>query len=111
MIQCKALPASANASPGNQVGSAYSLSQSHQLVSRQGQDAEHQVPHYFGGALNPDVFAAKIVFESRIAALGHGALVETDRIRRLEFFFRAAAWIMGLFANNMINYWRRGQMR
>ncbi len=94
MIQGKAPPASSNAFPGNRVGSAPSLSQSHQLVSRQRQDTEHQMPHDFGGTLNPEGVATEFALESRIAALGHGALVETDRISRLEFFFRAAAWIM-----------------
>ncbi len=94
MIQGKAPPASSNAFPGNRVGSAPSLSQSHQLVSRQRQDTEHQMSHDFGGTLNPEGVATEFALESRIAALGHGALVETDRISRLEFFFRAAAWIM-----------------
>jgi hypothetical protein len=94
MIQCNVLLASSNASSGNQVGSAHSLSQSHQLVSRQGQDAKHQVSHDLGSAFDPEYIAAEFVFESRIAALGHRALVITDRIRRLEFFFRATARIV-----------------
>ena len=101
MIQCKALPASSNASRGNQVGSAYSLSQSHQLVSRQRQDAEHQVPHDFRVALDPEGLAAEFVLESGIAALGYGALVVANRISRLEFFFRATARIV-IDQRNMI---------
>jgi len=63
MIQGKARPASSNASPGNQVGSAYSLSQSHQLVSSERQDAEHQMPHDFDGTLDAEGVAAELILE------------------------------------------------
>ena len=75
MIRRKALPASANASPGNQVGSAYSLSQSHQLISGQRQHTKHQVSHHLGFTLDHDGVAAELVLEPSISALGGGALV------------------------------------
>jgi hypothetical protein len=59
--------------------------QSHQLVGAQFQDAEHQMTHHLGVAPDHDVSATELVLEAGIAALGDGALVVADGIRRFEF--------------------------
>ena len=67
------------------------MSQSHQLIGRQRQDTEHQVPHDLGAALDADGVAAELILEPRIAALGDGAFVVADRVGRLERLLQAAA--------------------
>ncbi len=94
MFQREARPASVRASPSEKAGSVFSLSQSHQLIGRQRQDTEHQVPHDLGAALDPDVVSAELILEPRIAALGDGAFVVTDGISRFKRFLFALARIV-----------------
>ena len=94
MFRREALPASVHASSGENAGGAFSLSQSHQLIGRQGQDTEHQVPHDLGAALDPEGVTAELILEPRIAALGDGAFVVADRVGRLERLLQAAARIV-----------------
>jgi hypothetical protein len=91
MISCSGNPASLNASQSNTRVSATlcSLSQSHQLISGQCQDTEHQMSHHFSGPLDHQVLAAELILESGIAALGNGTLVISNHIRRLERLFLA----------------------
>lgn len=71
-----------------------SLSQSHQLIGRQGQHAEHQMAHHLGSALDHDVVAAELVLEAGIAALGGGALVVADGLGRIEFNLGSLAGVV-----------------
>ncbi len=61
MILCEDRPTSAKASVPDVRYAALSLSQAHQLVGGQRQDAEHQMPHHFGSALNHQMLATELV--------------------------------------------------
>lgn len=94
MILRKACPASVDASAWETGGRRRSLSQSHQLISGQGQDAKHQAPYHLGAAFDPDIVAAKLVLEPGIATFRDGALVVANRVGRLEFLFLATTRIV-----------------
>lgn len=70
---------------------ARSQQQSHQLIGAQGEDTEHQVAHHLDRPCDTHVAAAELVFESRVAAFGDGALVVAHGIGRLELDLLAAA--------------------
>lgn len=84
MIQREDCPASSNAQ-ALEMRRSLSLSQSHQLIGGQSQDAKHQMAHHFGIAPDPQMFAAELILEPRIAAFGNGALVIANGFRRGEF--------------------------
>ena len=93
IIQYEATPASLHASSQKIVG-VTSLVQAHQLVDRQGQNAEHEVRHDLGGTPDAEGVAAELILEPGIAPLGHGALVVADGVGRLEFLLFAATRIV-----------------
>jgi len=94
MILRKACPASVDASAWETERRRWSLSQLHQLIGGQGQDAKHQVPHHLGAAFDPHVPATKLILESGVAAFCDGALVVTNRVGRLKFLFLAATRVV-----------------
>src|SRR5437588_11740835 len=53
-----------------------SFAQSHQLVDREYEHTEHKVCHDFHGASNANVARSKLVLQTPVYPLHHGALLE-----------------------------------
>lgn len=94
MIQREASPASLNARVPKRGNGSSSLSQAHQLVGGQGQDAKHQMPHHLGRSLDHQVICAKLILEPGIATFGNGTFVVSNRVGGFELLFLATPRIV-----------------
>lgn len=60
------------------------MSQSHQLIGRQHENAEHQMSGHLLGTLHAQGIATEFILETGIGALSHRAFAVSHRLGRIE---------------------------
>ena len=58
--------------------------QAHELVGREGEDAEHTVAHDLRGASDAYMASAELIFEAAVDTLARGAFVVANLLGELE---------------------------